>query len=41
MTLSLMLRSVFPLDVLLLLALAFVSGFGWTLGAWLFGRVVR
>lgn len=41
MTLSLMLRSAFPLDVLLLVALAFFAGFGWQAGAWLAGRVLR
>jgi len=41
MTIQLMLTKPFPIDVLVLIAVALVSGFSWAVGAWLAGKVAR
>lgn len=40
MTLQLMLSSRFPIDVLLLLAVSCIAGFGWALGGRLAGKLL-
>ena len=41
MTLQLLLSKPFPIDVLVLLGVAIVAGFGWAVGTWLSGKVFR
>jgi hypothetical protein len=40
-TLQLVLSKPFPIDLLVLIGVALVSGFGWTVGAWLASKVLR
>lgn len=41
MSLHYLLEARFPVDMLVLLGVALVSGAGWTVGAWLMGKGLR
>lgn len=41
MTFQTMLSVRFPIDLFILVGVAFAAGFGWTVGAWVCSRLLR